>query len=48
MRFVALKSEAQLDVQVLHCVRHQLVGQRVGIAMMPSLMLYPLSYAPAP
>ena len=28
MRFVALKSEAQLNVQVLHRVRDRLVGQR--------------------
>ncbi len=30
MRFVALKSEAQLDVQTLHRVRDQLVGERNG------------------
>jgi transposase len=28
MRFVALKSEAQLDVQVLHRARDRLVGER--------------------
>jgi hypothetical protein len=27
MRFVALKTEAQLDVQGLHCVPDRLVGQ---------------------
>lgn len=31
MRFVALKSEAQLDVQVLHRVRDRLVGQRTAL-----------------
>lgn len=31
MRFVALKSEAQLDVQVLHRVRDRLVGQRTTL-----------------
>ena len=31
MRFVALKSEAQLDVQVLHRVRDRLVGQRTSL-----------------
>src|SRR4051812_27294269 len=31
MRFVALKSEAQLDVQVLHRVRDRLVGQRASL-----------------
>jgi hypothetical protein len=27
MRFVALKSEAQLDMQTLHQARHRLVGR---------------------
>jgi transposase len=31
MRFVALKSEAQLDVQVLHRVRDRLVGDRTAL-----------------
>ncbi|MEZ0249334.1 MAG: IS110-like element ISMmg1 family transposase [Methylobacteriaceae bacterium] len=31
MRFVALKSEAQLDVQTLHRVRDQLVGERTAL-----------------
>jgi len=31
MRFVALKSEAQLDVQILHRVRDRLVGQRTSL-----------------
>ena len=31
MRFVALKSEAQLDVQTLHRVRDRLVGQRTSL-----------------
>jgi transposase len=31
MRFVTLKSEAQLDVQVLHRVRDRLVGQRTAL-----------------
>jgi transposase len=31
MRFVALKTEAQLDVQVLHRVRDRLVGQRTAL-----------------
>ena len=31
MRFVALKSEAQLDVQVLHRVRDRLVGHRTAL-----------------
>src|SRR6478736_155101 len=31
MRFVELKSEAQLDVQVLHRVRDRLVGQRTSL-----------------
>lgn len=40
MRFVALKSEAQLDVQILHRVRDRLVGQRtVLMNQMRSLLL---------
>ena len=35
MRFVALKSEAQLDVQVLHRLRDRLVGQRTSLAAFP-------------
>ena len=31
MRFVALKSEAQLDMQTLHWVREQLVGERTAM-----------------
>lgn len=31
MRFVALKTEAQLDIQVLHRVRDRLVGQRTAL-----------------
>src|SRR5579859_3757377 len=31
MRFVALKTEEQLDVQVLHRVRDRLVGQRTSL-----------------
>jgi transposase len=31
MRFVALKTQAQLDVQVLHRVRDRLVGQRTAL-----------------
>lgn len=31
MRFVALKTEAQLDAQVLHRVRDRLVGQRTAL-----------------
>jgi len=31
MRFVALKSEAQLDMQTLHRVRNQLVGERKAL-----------------
>src|SRR5580692_4004294 len=31
MRFVALKTEAQLDVQVLHRVRDRLVGDRTSL-----------------
>ena len=40
MRFVALKSEAQLDVQILHRVRDRLVGQRTALMnQMRSLLL---------
>src|SRR5882757_6665148 len=40
MRFVALKSEAQLDVQVLHRVRDRLVGQRTSpMNQMRSILL---------
>lgn len=40
MRFVALKSEAQLDVQVLHRVRDRLVGQRTALTnQMRSILL---------
>jgi transposase len=40
MRFVALKSEAQLDVQLLHRVRDRLVGQRTSlINQMRSILL---------
>src|SRR5919202_6595966 len=31
MRFVALKSEAQLDLQVLHRARQRLVGERTAL-----------------
>ena len=31
MRFVELKSEAQLDVQMLHRVRDRLVGERTAL-----------------
>lgn len=31
MRFVTLKSEAQLDIQTLHRVRDQLVGERTAL-----------------
>ena len=31
MRFVALKSEAQLDMQVLHRARDRLVGERTAL-----------------
>lgn len=31
VRFVAIKSEAQLDVQTLHRVRDQLVGERTAL-----------------
>ena len=31
MRFVALKSEAQLDMQTLHRVRDRLVGERTAL-----------------
>ena len=40
MRFVALKTEAQLDVQVLHRVRDRLVGQRTALMnQMRSILL---------
>src|ERR687884_1516074 len=40
MRFVALKAEEQLDVQVLHRVRDRLVGQRTSLMnQMRSLLL---------
>ena len=40
MRFVALKSEAQLDVQILHRARDRLVGQRTALMnQMRSLLL---------
>ena len=40
MRFVALKSEAQLDVQILHRARDRLVGQRTALTnQMRSLLL---------
>lgn len=40
MRFVALKSEAQLDVQVLHRVRDRLVSQRTSLMnQMRSILL---------
>lgn len=40
MRFVALKTEAQLDVQVLHRVRDRLVGQRTSLMnQMRSILL---------
>ena len=40
MRFVALKTEAQLDVQLLHRVRDRLVGQRTSlINQMRSILL---------
>ena len=40
MRFVALKSEAQLDVQILHRVRDRMVGQRTALMnQMRSLLL---------
>jgi len=40
MRFVALKTEAQLDVQVLHRVRDRLVGQRTALTnQMRSILL---------
>src|SRR4029453_7375689 len=41
MRFVALKSEAQLNVQVLHRVRDRLVGERT--ALINPLRAVPLS-----
>src|ERR1700680_4479141 len=40
MRFVALKTEAQLDVQVLHRVRDRLVSQRTALTnQMRSILL---------
>lgn len=40
MRFVALKTEAQLDVQVLHRVRDRMVGQRTSLMnQMRSILL---------
>ena len=40
MRFVALKSEVQLDVQILHRARDRLVGQRTALMnQMRSLLL---------
>lgn len=40
MRFVALKTEEQLDVQVLHRVRDRLVGQRTSLVnQMRSILL---------
>lgn len=40
MRFVALKSEAQLDVQTLHRMRDRLVGQRTSLTnQMRSILL---------
>jgi transposase len=40
MRFVALKTEAQLDVQVLHRVRDRLIGQRTSLMnQMRSILL---------
>jgi transposase len=40
MRFVSLKTEAQLDVQVLHRVRDRLVGQRTSLMnQMRSILL---------
>lgn len=40
MRFVALKTEVQLDVQVLHRVRDRLVGQRTSLMnQMRSILL---------
>jgi transposase len=40
MRFVALKTEAQLDLQVLHRVRDRLVGQRTALTnQMRSILL---------
>src|SRR5271169_6352187 len=40
MRFVTLKTEAQLDVQVLHRVRDRLVGQRTSLMnQMRSILL---------
>ena len=40
MRFVALKTEAQLDIQVLHRARDRLVGQRTALTnQMRSILL---------
>src|SRR6201984_3289394 len=40
MRFVALKTEGQLDLQVLHRVRDRLVGQRTALTnQMRSILL---------
>jgi len=40
MRFVALKTQAQLDTQVLHRVRDRLVGQRTSLMnQMRSILL---------
>jgi transposase len=40
MRFVAVKTEAQLDVQVLHRVRDRLIGQRTSLTnQMRSILL---------
>ena len=39
MRFVALKSEAQLDVQVLHRVRDRLVGDRTALMKIRGILL---------
>jgi transposase len=38
MRFVALKTQAQLDVQVLHRVRDRLVGQRTALTNQRSIL----------
>ena len=42
MRFVALKTEAQLDVQVLHRVRDRLVGQRTALMNQVCSILFEL------
>src|SRR4051794_23260249 len=48
MRFVALKSEAQLDVQVLHRVRDRLVGQRTSLTnQIRSILLRARDRSPA-